>query len=96
MLNRHPAIAICRETEFFHWVYKRRWTFGSLSDPGNRQRVVKQYLATQRMQRMRLDLEALGATLLQEATSYFPAQKWILQKRVSSERLPRTAKSPAG
>ena len=70
MLNRHPAIAICRETEFFHWIYKRRRTFGSLSDPGNRQRVVKQYLATQRMQRMRLDLEALGATLLQEATSY--------------------------
>jgi len=28
--------------------------------------------------------------------NYFPAQKWILQKRVSSERLPRTAKSPAG
>lgn len=70
MLNRHPAIAICRETEFFHWVYKRRWRFGSLGDLGNRRRVVKQYLATQRMQRMRLDFEALGETLLQEATSY--------------------------
>ncbi|MGA2213429.1 MAG: sulfotransferase [Bryobacteraceae bacterium] len=70
MLNRHPAIAICRETEFFHWVYQRRRTFGNLSDLPKRQYVVKQYLATQRVQRMRLDLKALEATLLQEATSY--------------------------
>jgi len=33
---------------------------------------------------------------LAKMLGYFPAQKWILQKRVSSERLPRTAKSPAG
>jgi hypothetical protein len=70
MLNRHPAIAICRETEFFHWVYERRRNFGSLSDLRNRQQVVKQYLATQRIQRMQVDLEGLTETLLQEATSY--------------------------
>jgi len=41
-----------------------------LNDPGNRRRVVKQYLATQRMQRTRLDLRALEKTLLREATGY--------------------------
>ncbi len=70
MLNRHPAIAICRETEFFHWVYSRRRNFGCLSDLDNRRRVVKEYVATQRIQRMRVDLEALSRTLLDEATSY--------------------------
>jgi hypothetical protein len=70
MLNRHPAIAICRETEFFHWVYSRRRSFGPLSEPENRRRVVKEYVATQRIQRMRVDLEALRRTLLEEATSY--------------------------
>jgi hypothetical protein len=70
MLNRHPAIAICRETEFFHWVYSRRRNFGPLSDLENRRRVVKEYIATQRIQRMRVDLEDLSRTLLEEATSY--------------------------
>lgn len=70
MLNRHPAIAICRETEFFHWVYGRRRTFGSLSDMRNRQRVVKAYLATRRIHRMQVDLQALEETLLREGASY--------------------------
>ncbi len=70
MLNRHPRIAVCRETEFFHWVYSRRWRFGRLSDLENRQRVVRQYLGTQRIRRMRLDLGALADTLLAEATTY--------------------------
>ena len=70
MLNRHPAIAICRETEFFHWVYARRRTFGSLSDMHNRRRVVKAYLATRRIHRMKVDLQALEETLLREGVSY--------------------------
>ncbi len=70
MLNRHPAIAICRETEFFHWVYARRRTFGNLSDMGNRQRVVKAYLATRRIRRMKVDLQALEETLLREGAGY--------------------------
>ncbi|HLK22870.1 MAG TPA: sulfotransferase [Bryobacteraceae bacterium] len=70
MLNRHPEIAICRETEFFHWVFSRRRNFGSLSDSENRRRVVKEYLATQRIQRMRVDLGELSRTLLEEAISY--------------------------
>lgn len=70
MLNRHPEIAICRETEFFHWVYSRRLNFGSLSDAENRRRVVKEYIATQRIQRMRVDLDELSRTLMEEAISY--------------------------
>jgi hypothetical protein len=70
MLNRHPAIAVCRETDFYHFIYRRRWSFGNLSDIGNRKRLVKEYLATQRIQRMQLDLHALEKVLLQEAVTY--------------------------
>ena len=32
MLNRHPSLAICGETHFDHYVYKRRRAFGDLSN----------------------------------------------------------------
>lgn len=70
MLNRHPAIAISRETEFYHYIYRRRRIFGSLSDLGNRKRLVKEYLSTQRIQRMNLDLQALEQKLLEEGVTY--------------------------
>jgi len=70
MLNRHPAIGMCRETDFYHYVYKRRYRFGDLKHLRNRRRLVKQYLGTQRLQRMQLDLEALQERLLREGTSY--------------------------
>jgi sulfotransferase family protein len=70
MLNRHHAIAVCRETEYFHLVYRRRRAFGRLTDLRNRQRLVTEYLATQRIRRMRLDFEALAEALLQDGASY--------------------------
>ncbi len=70
MLHRHPAIAICRETDFHHLIYKRRQAFGNLSDLQNRQRLVKEYLGTERIGSMQLDLQALEQTLLREGTSY--------------------------
>jgi len=70
LLNRHPAIAICRETECFHWVYARRLRFGSLSKPSNRLRAVRGYLATRCIQRMQVDPGALGETLIREGISY--------------------------
>ena len=70
MLNRHPAMAICRETNFHHLIYQRRRAFGNLGDLRNRQRLVKEYLATQRVQSMQVDLQALEETLLREGTSY--------------------------
>ena len=70
MLDRHPAIAICRETVFFDYVYRRRRTFGSLSELRNRQRLIKEYLSTQRIRHMEMDSQALEQTLLREGTSY--------------------------
>jgi len=90
MLNRHPAIAICRETEFYHYVYRRRRTFGSLDDFENRKRLVREYLATQRIQRMRLDLQALERTLLEEAITF----EALFASRSASTRS-RTAKDGA-
>lgn len=70
MLNRHPAIAVCRETEFYHFIYRRRRAFGSLASLTNRQRLVKEYLSTQRIRRLQLDLEILEQKLLEEGASY--------------------------
>lgn len=69
-LNRHPALAICRETEFFHYIYRRRGAFGSLAIEGNRQRVVQRYLFLERLRRTRLDMAALERCLMEEGTSY--------------------------
>ena len=70
MLNRHPVIAIGPETDFNHYVYSRRQSFGSLSESQNRQRLVDAYLATEHVRKMRVDLKALRDTLLREGTSY--------------------------
>jgi len=70
MLNRHPEIAISSETQFHHYVYSRRRSFGSLSNLSNRQRLVDAYLATEPIAKMKLDPRALRETLLTEGTSY--------------------------
>jgi hypothetical protein len=70
MLNRHPAIAICLETQFRRLIYARRRAFGNLSDLRNRRRLVKEYLSTERVKTMQIDLPALEETLLKEGTSY--------------------------
>src|ERR1700683_2720703 len=69
MLNRHPRIAICRETHFHHYVYERRRTFGDMSDPKNRRRVVEEYLALRRL-RFLTDPIGLAEKLMREGTSY--------------------------
>jgi hypothetical protein len=70
MLNRHPAIAICLETQFRRLIYARRRSFGDLSVFGNRRRLAKEYLSTERVKRMQMDLPALEETLLREGASY--------------------------
>jgi len=98
MLNRHPAIAICRETDFYHLVHNRRRAFGSFGDLQNRERLVKEYLSTPRVQRLGLNLPALEQTLLREGASYetlfasflrFYAQ--VHGKRRCGEKTPRHA-----
>ena len=70
MLNRHPSLAICAETHFNHYVYKRRRAFGDLSDLKNRQRLVDEYLSVRRIRRLGLDLAGLREKLVREGTSY--------------------------
>jgi len=98
MLNRHPSIAICRETDFCRLVFRRQRAFGSLSDVRNRQRLVKQYLPTRGVQRMQIDLQALEPTLLREGTSYAAFFASLLRfyaqaygKRRYGEKTPRHA-----
>ena len=97
LLNRHPQIGMCRETGFFHYVYSRRREFGDLRDAGKRRRLVDEYLSIQRIQRMRVDMEALRARLLREGTSYqslftallrFPAE--AAGKALYGEKTPHT------
>lgn len=70
MLNRHPSFAICGETQFNHYVYKRRRAFGDLGNLKNRQRLVDEYLSVRRIQRLGVDLASLKDRLIREATSY--------------------------
>jgi hypothetical protein len=70
MLNRHPAITIYRDSDFYHYVYRRRRSFGSLSDLRNRQRLAKEYLSTRFVRRMPMDAQALEAELLAEGLNY--------------------------
>jgi hypothetical protein len=98
MLNRHPAIAICRETDFQRLVHDRRRAFGSISDFQNRHRLVREYLSTPRIQRLRLNLPELEQMLLREGTSYEALFAALLSfyaqthgKRRCGEKTPRHA-----
>src|ERR1700735_558080 len=70
MLNRHPRLAIVLETQVYNYVYRRRPAFGDLGVPAARRRFVKEYLATERIERSGLKLEGLEERLLRDATSY--------------------------
>lgn len=70
MLNRHPKIAICQDSNFYNYVFRRSRSFGSLDDPRNRQRLAMEYLSVRYIRRMQLDPEALEAALLQEGDIY--------------------------
>ena len=70
ILSRHPRIAVCGETRFNHYVYKRRLAFGHLGDPRNRRRLVEEYLALDRLHRLIVDHGVLAERLMREATSY--------------------------
>lgn len=70
LLNRHPRIALCDETYFFYYVYKRAGAFGDLSKSTNRSHLVDQYLVTDRIKRLELDEGKLQEALLDEGDSY--------------------------
>jgi hypothetical protein len=89
LLNRHPSLAICGETRFYGYVYKRRRAFGDLRDLKNRRRLVDQYLSTERIGRLGLNLERLGTRLLREADSYRALFTCILECYAESNGKPR-------
>lgn len=72
MLNRHPGLAICDETQFFRLIYqkRRRKAFGDLSITANRRRLVDEYISLRPTQRLGLDGVKLAERLYEEATSY--------------------------
>jgi hypothetical protein len=72
MLNRHPALAICYESYFLRLVYqkRRRKAFGDLGDPGNRDRLIKEYVSLRPTRRLGVDCTKLAERLMQEGTSY--------------------------
>ena len=84
MLNRHPGIAICGETQFHRNVYSRRRAFGNLADPKNRERLVHEYLSTERIGRLGMDLSKLRGRLVR-ADSYRDVFTGILEHYAESQ-----------
>ncbi len=70
ILDRHPSIAICPETQFQRLVYSRRKAFGDLGDLTNRRRLIDEYLSSRFIRRMKLDRAALAERLQREGASY--------------------------
>ena len=70
ILNRHPSIAIGKETHFRRLVYVRRKAFRDLSNLENRRRLIAEYLASRQMQKSKLDTPEFADKLMREATSY--------------------------
>jgi hypothetical protein len=70
MLNRHPGIAIYRDSDFYHCVFRRRRSFGSLGELRNRRRLVMELLSTRTIRRAQMNLQALETELLRDGDSY--------------------------
>jgi Sulfotransferase family len=70
ILDRHPSLAVCRETQFYRLVYLRRRAFGDLGDIANRRRLIGEYLTSRHIKRAGLDTAEFSERLLREATSY--------------------------
>jgi hypothetical protein len=85
MLNRHPRIAICRETQFNHYIYSRRTAFGDLRNEDNRCRLVKEYLSTSRMRRSGIETAGLEERLLRDGTSYASLFASLMEHFAESE-----------
>jgi hypothetical protein len=70
ILDRHPCIGICPETQFQRLVYLRRKAFGDLRDLTNRRRLIDEYLSSRFVGRMNLDTAALAERLQLEGANY--------------------------
>jgi hypothetical protein len=81
ILNRHPSLALYEETRFFEEIYAQRAAFGSLENPENRSRFVRELLQTARMRQIGSDgdISQLRRELLEEGASYRDVFQIILQ-----------------
>lgn len=70
VLDRHPLIAVCKETYFLPLVYARRDAFGDLSQVANRQRLIEEYMANRHIKMAGLNTPELAERLSREGTSY--------------------------
>ncbi len=96
VLDRHPSLAICNETHFYRLVYLRRKTFGNLSDPANRERLIRVYLSSREMQRAIPDATALARRLEHEASSYQAMFTSMLSFYADSQGKPRYGEKTPG
>ena len=95
LLNRHPELAICGETNYFHRIYERGRVFGDFRDSRDRAHAVDAYLATATAQHLGMDLPLLRERLLRDAVNsrdFFAAliQSWadLSGKPYSGEKTP--------
>jgi hypothetical protein len=89
LLNRHPRLAICGETHFNRLIYRRRKVFGDIGNLDNRRRLIKEYMATDRILRSELKLAGLEDRLLRDATSYPAFFASLMEHFAESEGKPR-------
>jgi hypothetical protein len=89
LLNRHPRLAICYETQFFRYVYARRWAFGDLGNPRNRRRLIAEYISTHRIKRLGMKASDLEERLMREGVSYESFFASLLACYADSEGKPR-------
>jgi len=95
MLDRHPALAICPETQFHLLVYLRRHAFGDLGNPAKRVRLIREYLASRPMRESGMDAAELAPRLSREATSYRAMFTSILNYYADSQNKPRYGEKTA-
>jgi hypothetical protein len=89
LLNRHPRLAICGETHFNRLIYRRRKVFGDIGNLDNRRRLIKEYMATDRILRSEIKLAGLEDRLLRDATSYPAFFASLMEHFAESEGKPR-------
>jgi len=95
LLERHPALAICGETQFHLLVYVRRKAFGNLENPAKRAHLIREYLASRPMRESGLDTSELRDRLAREATSYQALFTSILSYYADSQNKPRCGEKTA-
>ncbi len=89
LLNRHPRLAICGETRFYHYVYMRRRSFGDLANPTRRLRLIAEYLSTERAERLGMRMAELRARLERYAVGYREFFTCLLEFYAESQGKPR-------